>query len=468
MNDPVLSLIPRIREYHRSGEAFPFSSFRLSGDEECLGYYADIFRDGSLSVLTARKEGLEKGFYELDITRERLIVSYSDESGLLNAMGTLRQLSAISQGYLFAGNVKDGPSYRHRGLLFDCARHYFPVDYILTLLDAMAVYHLNVFHWHLTDDQGWRLFLPSFPSICSERSYSISDVNIVVERAAKLGIEVIPEIEMPGHVSALLSSCPQIGCSGGPYEARSTYGVFDEVLCMGNEETYEVIRKILNDVHTLFPSSRIVCGGDECPVTAWRGCSRCRDAVSASSLDIEKAQWLFTRRLVKECLPDGMSVILWDDAARFLPSLPVDKNITFLLWRCDEERVRTILENGNRIIVCRHDDGAYLDYKQADDPDEMGNIGVNTLFSSYNMKMYEGEAKITGGQGNLWTEKLDRAEDVNYMLFPRLAALSENFWLLSGEKDFDSFRSRLSSMEKVLLSLGITSDRPYYTDGGAL
>ena len=154
-------------------------------------------------------------------------------------------------------------------------------------------------------------------------------------------------------------------------------------------------------------------------------------------------------------------MILWDDAARFLPSLPVDKDITFLLWRCDEERVRTILENGNGIIVCRHDDGAYLDYKQADEADEMGNIGVNTLFTSYNMKMYEGEVKIAGGQGNLWTEKLDRAEDVNYMLFPRLAALSENFW-------FDSFRSRLSSMERVLLSLGITSDRPYYTDGGAL
>ena len=467
MSDSTDLLIPHPARCISTGRMFECDGFTfINPDPRCRLYERLLEGDGCVPMAFADDPSLPAEGYRLDVNPSCTKLYSHDDGGLFNGLATLRQMTVLGQGTIDECIIEDRPRYGHRGMMLDCARHFFSVSYILRLLEALALYHINVFHWHLTDDQGWRLWIPSHPELVSvnpQQYYTESDVEAVVEKAGLFGIEVVPEIECPGHVGALLASHPELGCTGGPYVVEDRHGIFDDVLCMGQERIYDILEDVFRDVASMFPSRRIGIGGDECPVTRWKSCHRCRARMEEEGLEDEHdLQWLFTKRICAIVEKLGRTPVAWDDVAKPLSrGRDVDSSIQVLLWR-DRDSAATILANGNPVMVCRYDDGAYLDYKQVDDEEEMGNLGVNTLEMSYSMRLdyspLAGHGNVIGGQGNLWSEKILFPMQANYMLFPRLPALAEDFWCFDDAKDFDSFKHRLSGMKRILGTLGLDVD----------
>lgn len=415
------------------------------------------------SRIEARPDSsLEDGAYRLELLDGRIRLHYSTDAGLHNGMGTLKQAFLLSDaGVVKSFVIEDKPRFRWRGVHFDTARHYFPVSYILRLLDVFSLYHINVFHWHFTDDQGWRVEIKSHPELCATSPdgwYTQDEVRQVVAKASSLGIEVVPEIECPGHASALLEAHSELGCAGGPYEREIRYGVFEDVLCVGNDDVYKLLDDIIGEIAELFPSKWLHIGGDESPTSRWEACPKCRAATGAAGLEPGHAtQWLFTKKVVEIVRKHGKTPMAWDELANTLPDLPLDPDIPLMLWRGPDAAER-ILANGNPVIVCRCDDGAYLDYKAEDRPEEPGRLGLTTLRSSYEMRMeYEntGGGEILGGQGNLWTEGVLNPMMASYMFFPRVQALAENFWTSIDKKDYGDFLRRASFIPEVLAACGL-------------
>ena len=467
MSDSTDLLIPRPARCISTGRMFECDGFTfINHDPRCRLYERLLEGDGCVPMAFADDPSLPAEGYRLDVNPSCIKLYSHDDGGLFNGLATLRQMAVLGQGTIDECIIEDRPRYGHRGMMLDCARHFFPVSHILRLLEALALYHINVFHWHLTDDQGWRLWIPSHPELVSvnpQQYYTAVDVEAVVEKAGLLGIEVVPEIECPGHVGALLASHPELGCTSGPYVVEDRHGIFDDVLCMGQERIYDILEDVFRDMASMFPFRRIGIGGDECPVTRWKSCHRCRARMEEEGLEDEHdLQWLFTKRICAIVEKLGRTPVAWDDVAKPLSrGRDVDSSIQVLLWR-DRDAAATILANGNPVMVCRYDDGAYLDYKQVDDEEEMGNLGVNTLEMSYSMRLdyspLAGHGNVIGGQGNLWSEKILFPMQANYMLFPRLPALAEDFWCFDDAKDFDSFKHRLSGMKRILGTLGLDVD----------
>ena len=441
MSDSTDLLIPRPVRCISTGRMFECDGFTfINPDPRCRLYERLLAGGVCVPLAFADDPSLPAEGYRLDVNPSCSVLYSHDDGGLFNGLATLRQMTLLGQGTIDECIIEDRPRYGHRGMMLDCARHFLPASYILRLLEALALYHINVFHWHLTDDQ-----------------------KAVVEKAGLLGIEVVPEIECPGHVGALLASHPELGCTGGPYVLEDRHGIFDDVLCIGQERIYGILEDVFRDVASMFPSPRIGIGGDECPVTRWKACPRCRARMEEAGLEDEHdLQWLFTKRIYAIVEKLGRTPVAWDEVAKPLSrGRDVDSSIQVLLWR-DRDAAATILANGNPVMVCRYDDGAYLDYKQIDDEEEMGNLGVNTLEMSYSMRLdyspLAGHGNVIGGQGNLWSEKILFPMQANYMLFPRLPALAEDFWCFDDAKDFDSFKHRLSGMKRILGTLGLDVD----------
>ena len=422
--------------------------------------------------------------YRIEIGKKATKVYASEYNGVLYAITTLKQMlpeaifsTALAEDadwHLPCAVISDKPRFAYRGMHLDCSRHFFSVDAVKRYLDIMAVYKLNRFHWHLSDDQGWRIEINQYPELTlvgGYRSgtmvgrdfnsddgiryggyYTQDQIREVVAYAEKLGITIVPEIDLPGHMLAALSAYPWLGCSGGPYEAWHKWGVADEVLCAGKETTYEFLENVLAEVAELFPGEYIHIGGDECPKTEWEKCPDCQAKIAELGLKgdgrFSAEQYLqcyVTARMQSFLATLGKKIIGWDE----IMEGELAEGATVMSWRGIEGGIEAASHGFDAIMTPTSH--CYFDYMQSRDTEKepVGIGGFLPLEKVYGFEPLEGipagaEKHILGVQANLWTEYIATEEHLQYMLLPRMLALSEVQWCRPENKDFDAFRTKLA------------------------
>jgi hexosaminidase len=351
-------------------------------------------------------------------------------------------------------------------MMLDVARHFFPVEDVKTFIDMLALHKINRFHWHLTDDQGWRIEIKKYPRLTEIGStrpetvigkntsnydatphggfYTQEQVKEIIQYAADRFITVIPEIELPGHASAALASFPELGCTGGPYRVATSWGVFDEVFCAGNEATFKFLEGVLEEVVALFPSEYIHIGGDECPKKYWKKCWKCQARIKAEKLANEhELQSYLVKRVERYLNAHGKKLIGFDE----ILDGGISPTATVMAWRGISGGIEAA-RLGNRAVMTPNSH-VYFDYYQSRDTSEEpfaigGYIPVEQVYSlDPTGGMNEQEARmIWGAQANLWTEYISTISHVQYMILPRVAALAEVTWTPQGRRDYSDFRQR--------------------------
>lgn len=363
--------------------------------------------------------------------------------------------------------IEDRPRYSWRGMHLDVARHFFDANFVRRFIDLLALHKLNRFHWHLTEDQGWRLPIAGRPRLTEIGAfrdhagtrvgghYTKSEVRALVEYARTRSVEIVPEIEMPGHAVAALASYPELSCTGGPFRVETQWGIFDDVYCAGNDDTFAFLFEVLDEVLELFPGEFIHIGGDECPKTRWRECSRCQARKRAEGLRSEdELQSWFLRKIGAYLNERGRRMIGWDEILEggLAPGAAV------MSWRGTAGGIAAA--RAGHDVVMSPTSHCYFDYKQADTPSERGAHGVIPLARVYEFDPTPGELDvrsarlILGGQGNVWTERMHTPAEVEYMTIPRICALAEAVWSPRSARDFADFRGRLGVHLPRLAQLG--------------
>ena len=422
--------------------------------------------------------------YTICVSDKKVIVTASSLNGFNYAIQTLKQLlpvevfgdaPAADKDWTIPGmEIKDKPRFSYRGLHLDVSRHFFTMDEVKKYLDIMEVHKLNTLHWHLTDDQGWRLEIKKYPKLTEVGSirnktivghlfesktydnteygrgcyYTQEDVKDILEYAAAKGITVIPEIDLPGHMLAALAAYPEYGCTGGPYEVWGMWGIADDVLCVGREETMKFLEDILAEVCELFPAEYVHIGGDECPKVRWETCPHCQAKIAELGLkDDDKyqaehyLQGYVTTRMEKFLAEKGKKLIGWDEILEG----EIAPNATVMSWRGVAGGLQAVRMGHDAIMT--PNTFFYLDYYQSLDKENEplaigGYLPVEKCYSyeptTADMSDEE-KSHILGVQANLWTEYIPTADQLFYMLLPRLAALAEVQWCQPEVKNWDRF-----------------------------
>lgn len=437
-------------------------------------------------AINVRLGGLQPEEYTLNIRPDGVDITGGSPAGVFYAFQTLRQLLpvAVARGEkagvieLPVAEIADKPHFAHRGGMLDVCRHFFTADDVKTFIDILAMHKLNRFHWHLTDDQGWRIEIKQYPKLtevgafrdrCNLQAeadapkdsvpyggfYTQDEIRDIVQYAAKRFITVIPEIEMPGHASAALASYPYLGCKGEGYVVPSTWGVKADVYCAGNDSTFRFIEGVLSEVVELFPSEYIHIGGDECPKINWQQCPACQQRIKTEKLKNEnELQSYFMQRAEKFLAGKGRKIVGWDEILEG----GISETATVMSWRGSAGGIEAA-KKGNHAIMAPNSH-CYLDYYQTDktetEPKSIG--GHLPIEKVYSLDPYEGlnadeQQYILGVQGNLWTEFISEFDHAEYMLLPRLAALAEVGWSYDN-KDFDSFKKRETSLARLYDAYG--------------
>ena len=422
--------------------------------------------------------------YTISVSEKKVCVKASGLNGFNYAIQTIKQLlpvevfgsaPAADKDWTIPGmEIKDKPRFSYRGLHMDVSRHFFTMDEVKKYLDIMEVHKLNTLHWHLTDDQGWRLEIKKYPRLTEVGSirnktivghlfesktfdnkeygrgcyYTQEDVKEILEYAAAKGITVIPEIDLPGHMLAALAAYPEYGCTGGPYEVWGMWGIADDVLCVGREETMKFCEDILEEVCELFPAEYVHIGGDECPKVRWETCPHCQAKIAELGLkDDDKyqaehyLQGYVTTRMEKFLAEKGKKLIGWDEILEG----EIAPNATVMSWRGVAGGLQAVRMGHDAIMT--PNTFFYLDYYQSLDKENEplaigGYLPVEKCYSyeptTADMSDEE-KSHILGVQANLWTEYIPTADQLFYMLLPRLAALAEVQWCQPEVKNWDRF-----------------------------
>ena len=451
----------------------------------------DILSDAHNAILlvAAGDEMADEG-YKLDAAPERVTLRASQRHGFLRAMQTLRQLlppqilaDAPQSGIAWAIPgviINDAPAFGWRGLHLDVARHMFPVEFIEKLIDAMAFYKFNKFHWHLTDDQGWRLEIEQYPrltEIGSQRAetvvagawdqydglpyggfYTQDEARALVAYAAERGITVVPEIEMPGHAVAALTAYPHLGCMDEGYEVRRAWGIADDIFCAGKDEVFGFLQGVLTEVLDIFPSTHIHIGGDEAPKTRWQNCPDCQARIKAEGLANEdELQSWFIRQIESWLNERGRALVGWDEILEG----GLAPNAIVMSWRGSDGGIAAA--NAGHDVVMTPNTYCYLDYYQSEDTDSepWAIPAILPLRQVWNYVVVPDEIAadkrhhILGGQGNIWTEYIPRADHVEYMAFPRAIAIADVLWNHPADRDYDDLIARLRAHLPCLDALGV-------------
>ena len=416
--------------------------------------------------------------YRLEVGRNGIRVDASDFRGFIYACQTLRQLCPAVP---FC-RVEDGPRFRYRGMHLDVSRHFFPVATVKRFIDLLELHKLNVLHWHLTDDQGWRVEIRRYPQLTQTGAwrkrtsepvgasdtgdryggyYTQDEIREVVTYAADRGITVIPEIDMPGHMQAALTAYPELGCTGGPYEVWTRWGISDDVLCPGRESVFRFVEGVLDEIMELFPSEFIHIGGDECPKTRWQSCPRCQQWLAELGVPHDSLassagmlQSYFTERVEAYLKAKGRRAIGWDE----ILDDNSDSEAAVMSWR-GIDGGRTAAVRG-RDAVMTPNQYLYFDYRQSLEPDEPGASRLLTIDQVYRYEPVpegldeEQRRHIIGVQANLWTEYVEDESTLQYMLLPRLDALSELQWCRPEAKDYDRFLKNIEQMFAIYDAAG--------------
>ena len=417
--------------------------------------------------------------YTLTIETNTVTLTAPTPAGAFYACQTLRQLlpPAIFSRQTVEGTtwslprvaIKDRPRFSWRGMHLDVARHFFNKNAIKRFLDLMALHKLNHFHWHLTDDQGWRIEIHKYPKLIEIGAwrgdyggyYTHDDIREIVAYARRQCITIVPEIDMPGHALAALAAYPHLACTKGPFKVAETWGIFEDVLCPCKEETFTFVTDVLNEIIDLFPSPYIHIGGDECPTSRWEGSQICRDALNDKGLENFKAlHSYFIHRVGTFLKTKGRRFIGWDEVLD--GALP--DNAIIMSWRS----MRGGIEGPRRghPTIMSPVSHCYFDFRQSSAPNEPGaplDWGVTNVKTVYTFepipKAIKGHPKqaalILGAQGNIWTERIPTLEMLDYMAFPRMNALAEVVWTDKDRRDWESFSQRLQHHYKRLDILGV-------------
>ena len=424
--------------------------------------------------------------YRIFIKDGKVTVAAASERGFLYAEQTLMQLRNAEGKYPDV-EIRDWPRFGHRGLLLDCSRHFFSIEEVRKVLDVMALHKLNVLHWHLTDDQGWRIEIDSWPRLTEVGAwrtgnrlgrggtdigpdnepyggfYTKEELRSVVGYASSLGIDIMPEIDLPGHMLSALASYPELGCTGGPYAVMAYGGISQDVLCAGNEKTYKFIEDVLTEVMDVFPYEYVHIGGDECPKNRWEACHQCQARIKAlgikSDADHTAEQLLqgyVTKRIGKFLKEHGRRMVGWDEILE--GEAPLDAVV--MSWRGTEGGIKA--SGLGHDVIMTPNRNMYFDYCQGEnkgsEPDGIG--GYLPVWKVYEYEPLtpemtdEQKSHILGVQANLWTEFISTDSHLEYMLLPRLSALSEVQWCLPGRKSFDRLMKDMPRMASLYENLG--------------
>ena len=405
--------------------------------------------------------------YILTADKNGIAVSGGSEQALFYAKQTLRQLKGNSP----CVRIKDKPAFEYRGFMLDCARHMFTLDEIKKLVDAAATLKMNRFHWHLTDDQGFRAWAGRRPGAaidgsvrrCSEFGalkeegayggyYTTNQMKEIVEYCAERFITVVPEFDMPGHCSALLHAYPHIGCTGKAVEVKTYQGIFEDILCAGKDETFEIVFDILEDLLEVFPSEYIHIGGDEAPKKRWKQCPDCQKRIREVGLkDEEELQGWFTNEIIDFLARKGRKAIVWNES---LKSGIIGNKTVAQMWMDPKKHSVKFANNGGRIIASDFFN-YYCDY-----PYEM-----TPLDKTYNynpvVKGINDSESVYGVETPLWTEFVNNFSRLSYMFFPRIAAVAETGWTNKENKNARDFRRRFKTYSAILSQIGITAAAPH-------
>ena len=446
--------------------------------------------------------------YIIDVCCRKVVVKASGLNGVLYAIETIKQMlpeeiytaqAADEDWELPYMKIQDKPRFGYRGMHLDVSRHFFDMDEVKKYLDIMAIHKLNVLHWHLTDDQGWRLEIKKYPELTQvgavrketlighgSRSrkydgipygegmfYTQDQVKEIIEYAAQKGIEVIPEIDLPGHMLAALATYPELGCTGGPYEVWGRWGIAKDVLCVGKESTMKFLEDVLDEVADLFPSEYVHIGGDECPKVRWETCPHCQAKIAELGYkddDKYKAehylQGYVTSRMEKFLTTKGKKLIGWDEILEG----EIAPNATVMSWRGVQGGLEAA-RLGHDAIMTPHTH-LYLDYYQSKDienePHGIGGylpVDIVYSFEPYAEGMTDEEkSHIIGVQANLWTEYIATNEHLEYMLLPRMSALSEIQWCEPENKIYERFLENMDNMKEIYDELGYNYAKHIFND----
>jgi len=444
--------------------------------------------------------------YKISIGNKAAVVRASDFNGFFYSLQTLRQMlpdaiygntpAPSANWRIPCCEIEDAPRFGYRGILLDCCRHFFSVDEVKKVLDVMAMFKLNRFHWHLTEDQGWRIEIDKYPRLTEvgafrngtmiKREWGSNDgiryggyytkeqVRDIVAYAQARGITIIPEVDLPGHMVAALASYPELGCAGsGPYEVRTYWGVSKQVLNVGKEETMRFLEDVCSEVADLFPGEYFNIGGDECPRDEWKTDPDCQAKIKELGLVSDenasaeaRLQNYVTARMQKFLATKGKKIIGWDEILEG----ELAEGATVMSWRGTKGGIKAASMGYD--VIMSPNIYCYLDHCQSTDLESEPFCITQkperavTLTKLYHYEPYDGmdpgtEHHILGVQGNLWTEFIGTDEYLEYMLLPRLIALSEVQWCKPENKNFDRFLQSLGKHElPVLEILGYNYRKP--------
>ena len=433
----------------------------------------------SVSPKTTNPEG-----YVLTVSAKGITIEGGSSAGVFYGIQTLsKNLLFPLSSFLFPPTIiTDAPRFTWRGMHLDCSRHFFSVAFVKKFIDLLALHNMNRFHWHLTDDQGWRIEIKKWPkllSVGSQRSgtiigtnsdiddgipyggyYTQDEAREIVAYAAERHITVIPEIDMPGHMLAALASYPELGCTGGPYQVGHYWGVYKDVLCVSNERVYQFVEDVLTEIMDIFPSEVIHIGGDETPTEKWLQCPKCQalqkqlPASQQAAEDFEPLtsklsplQAHFTKRVFDFLTSKSRRALGWDE---ILDGSPQDAMI--MSWRGTEPGAKAA-ETGHDVVMTPTT-FCYFDYQQVEDtqfePSRCGGfIPIEKVYSldpAPDSLSVTAREHILGAQANLWTEYMTNEAMVEYQALPRMSALSEVQWTLPERKNYEAFKERLTRL----------------------
>ena len=423
------------------------------------------------NVRCLKSDGLQPEAYRLVVQESTIEIHSTFPAGWYYGANTLGCLLRLND-QIPCQTIEDSPRFRWRGMHLDVCRHFFDVQFVKRFIDLMAMHKFNRFHWHLTEDQGWRIEIPSRPLLTEISAwrkedgnryggfYTHDEIRDVVQYAADRFIEVVPEIETPGHSVAALAAYPDLACKPRKFEVETEWGIFDDVYCAGNEASFQFLEEVFDVVIDLFPGRVVHIGGDECPKTRWCECQKCQDRMKTEGLkDEDELQSWFIRRVVKYLEDRGRHAIGWDE---ILEGGLADGAMV-MSWQGTEGGIAAARLGHD--VVMSPTSNCYFDFWQSDDKTESGFHGINTLKDVFDFEPVPNELlpheklKIRGGQGNVWTERMYEPADVEYMIQPRMCALAEVLWAYE-DRDWECFQNRLAGHLNFLDRRGYNYRKP--------
>lgn len=464
--------------------AYPEGNKDMERNAQFLARYVNDATGMTLSVVPGKaKKGIRlvldkkvsgEEAYTIMVDKKGVTIVGSTPKGVFYGVQTLRKSLPVGTATVVrlpSVKISDSPRFVHRGMMLDCSRHFFPLEFVKRYIDLIAMHNMNVFHWHLSDDQGWRIEIKKYPELTikgSRRSGTVIGYNTalddsipyggyytqeqareIVEYARQRYVTVIPEIDMPGHMLAALATYPELGCTGGPYEVGHRWGIYKDVLCVGNDKIYDFCEGVLDEMMQIFPSKLIHIGGDETPTEVWEKCPKCIKRAEDNNMTVKQVQSYFTSRIEKYVNSRGRRIIGWDE----ILGGDISQSAVIQSWR-DTKHGRIAAEAGHDVIMSPTSH-CYFDYSQADEKNSKyeptlcgGYIPVEKVyaFEPCDENLPESyRPHILGVQANIWAEYLLYPNQVEYQALPRMAALAEVQWT-SGKKDYQAFLKRLNRL----------------------